>query len=203
MKRTILSLTCAAFLAMAFTPAMEDWALEIGSPAPKTDIKMKDVSGKDISLADAKRSNGLLVMFSANTCPYVIRNQSRTKEICQYALQNNIGVVLVNSNEDQRGANDSFEAMKAYASKEQYTWYYVVDKNSELADAFAADRTPECFLFDKNLKLVYKGAIDDHPGNASEVKDKFLKNAINAALQGKSVTPNSTASIGCNIKRKM
>src|SRR5580765_5198584 len=84
-----------------------DGELPIGSSLPKSDVKLKDVSGKDVSLQDAKKQNGLLVMFSCNTCPYVIRNQSRTREVCQYASTKGIGVILLNSNEGQRDGDDS------------------------------------------------------------------------------------------------
>jgi hypothetical protein len=110
--------------------------LPIGAQMPKADVKMKDISGKEITLNDAKKSNGLLVMFSCNTCPYVVKNQERTREICRYALDNNIGVVLINSNEGQRSSDDSYDAMKKYAEANGYKWYYAVDKNSEFADSF-------------------------------------------------------------------
>lgn len=70
-----------------------------------------------------------------------------------------------------------------------------------MADAFGAMRTPECFLFDKNLKLVYHGAIDDNPGNQSAVGRRHLEEAINEMLSGKTVTINTTRSVGCGIKR--
>src|SRR3982750_3546287 len=89
----------AVFSLLSFNNITE---LPIGSDMPKSDVKMKDISGKEVSLKEAKKANGLLVMFTCNTCPYVVRNQQRTKEICQYALENNIGVVLINSNEAQR-----------------------------------------------------------------------------------------------------
>jgi thioredoxin-related protein len=168
---------------------------------PKAEIKLKDVSGKEVSLKDARRTNGLLVMFSCNTCPYVIKNQQRTKEICQYALDNKIGVILVNSNEAQRQEDDSFDAMKEYAQKQEYNWYYVIDKNSEVADAFGAKRTPENFLFNKEGKLVYHGAIDDNPSDPSNVSRKHLKEAINELLNGKEITVKTSRSVGCSIKR--
>ena len=175
--------------------------LPIGANMPKTDVKMKDVSGKDISLQEAKGKNGLLVMFSCNTCPYVIANQQRTSEICRYALENNIGVVLVNANEAQRDEEDSYEAMKEYAREQKYNWYYAVDKNSVLADAFGAKRTPENFLFNKEGKLVYHGAIDDNPSNANGVKRKHLKEAITELVNGREVSVKTSRSVGCGIKR--
>lgn len=200
MKKRFFLLMLLVVSALAFRSAE---MLEIGAPLPKGDLKMKDISGKEISMNDAKGANGLLVMFSCNTCPYVKRNQERTNAICAYAQKNNIGVILINSNEALRTSGDSFDAMKDYAGKQQYKWYYVLDKNSEIADAFAADRTPECYLFGKNSQLFYKGAIDDHPGNPAEVKEQFLKLAMDAMLSGKSLSSNNTASVGCAIKRKM
>lgn len=198
-KQFVLLLLATVWLAAFRSPD----ALEVGAKMPKPDVKMKDVTGKEVSLNDVKKANGLLVMFSCNTCPYVQRNQERTREIAQYALKHNIGVILVNSNEAERAGGDSFDAMKAYAKKQNYQWYYAVDKNNELADAFAADRTPECYLFNKEATLVYKGAIDDNPGNAAGVKTKYLHNAIDAMVAGRAVEVTSTASVGCGIKRKM
>lgn len=200
MKKQFVLLLVAAIWLTAFR---SPYALDIGARLPKADIKMKDVSGKEVSLNDAKKANGLLVMFSCNTCPYVARNQARTREICRYALKNNIGVILVNSNEAARSGGDSYDAMQRYAKGQQYNWYYVVDRNNTIADAFAADRTPECYLFDKNAVLVYKGAIDDNPGNEGGVKERYLHNAISAVLGGKKVEVTSTASVGCGIKRKL
>ncbi len=200
MKKQFVLLLLATVWLTAFRTSD---ALEIGAKIPKPDVKMKDVTGKEVSLNDVKKANGLLVMFSCNTCPYVQRNQERTRNICTYALKNNIGVILVNSNEAERAGGDSYEAMKAYAKKLNYNWYYAVDKNNELADAFAADRTPECYLFNKDATLVYKGAIDDNPGNAAGVQAKYLQQAIDAMTAGRAVEVTSTASVGCGIKRKM
>ena len=175
--------------------------LPIGSSLPKADVKMKDISGKEISLNDIKKQNGILVMFTCNTCPYVIKNQSRTKEICAYAEKNNIGVILLNANEGSRDEGNSFEDMKAYDREQGYSWPYALDKNSELADAFGASRTPECYLFDKNNKLVYHGAIDDSPGDASSVKRNHLKIAIDETVAGKEVSIKESRSVGCSIKR--
>ncbi|HVK96736.1 MAG TPA: thioredoxin family protein [Flavisolibacter sp.] len=175
--------------------------LPIGSKMPNADVKMKDISGKMVSLKDAAKKNGLLVMFSCNTCPYVIKNEQRTRDISAYALKNDIGVVLVNSNEGSRSKDDSFEAMQAYAKKNGYKWYYVVDENSALADAFGAKRTPENFLFDKNGTLIYHGAIDENPADANNPGRAHLKEAINEMLANKNVAVNNTRSVGCTIKR--
>jgi len=176
--------------------------LPIGASIPKPELKLKDISGKEISLKDAKKKNGLLVMFSCNTCPWVIKNQSRTIEAANYALSKEIGVILLNSNEGQRDDADSYSEMKEYAAAQGYKWYYAVDANNVLADEFGANRTPECFLFNADGKHVYHGAIDDNPGDASSVSRKHLKMAMDEMTAGKDVSVKESRSMGCQIKRK-
>ncbi len=197
-------LTMVAVTTIAITSYAQNLTpIALGSIAPKSEAKMKDISGKDVSLKDAVGKNGLLVMFSCNTCPYVIKNQDRTKEIANYASQNGYGVIIINSNEALRGDDDSYEAMQAYAKSQGYKWHYVVDKNSDIANAFGATRTPETFLFDKQGKLIYHGAIDDNPSDAGNVKRQHLKEAINEANAGKDISVKESRSVGCTIKRVM
>lgn len=200
MKNLIIP-AVVAVTATLFSFTMID-PLPIGSAMPKADKKLKDVSGKEISLKEAKQQNGLLVMFSCNTCPFVIKNQERTKEICAYAQSKNFGVVVLNSNEAYRGSTDSYEEMKGYAGEQGYKWNYAVDTDSELANAFGASRTPEVYLFNKDLKLVYHGAIDNNPSDAGNVTRKHLQIAIDETAEGKAVTTSETKSVGCGIKRK-
>lgn len=196
MKNNILFLL-SALAFFSFTPVKE---LPIGADMPKADVKLKDISGTEVSLKDAVRKNGVLVMFSCNTCPYVHRYQRRTKEIATYALKNDIGVILLNSNEGNRDSDDSFEAMKEYAKEQGYNWYYAMDQKNALADAFGATRTPESFLFNKDNKLVYHGAIDDS-ADESAMKRSHLHIAMDEMLAGKEVSVKTTRFIGCGIKR--
>jgi hypothetical protein len=185
-----------------YFPVVRESSLPLGSLVPKADIRVKDVSGKEISLQQVRQAGGLLVMFTCNTCPYVIRNQSRTKDLCAYAGNHQIGVILLNANEGDRSGGNSFAEMQSYAKTQGYQWYYALDNNSILADAFGASRTPECYLFDKNAKLVYHGAIDDSPGDPDQVKRHHLKNAIDEMTAGKEVSVKETRSVGCSISRK-
>lgn len=195
---SILALILATFSFMAFT---FNEVLPIGSTLPKGDVKLKDIAGNEISLKDVKQKNGLLVMFSCNTCPYVVKNQQRTKAICTYAQKSDVGIIILNSNEGQRNNDDSYAAMKEYASGQQYKWKYAVDQNHVLADAFGASRTPECFLFDKDLKLVYHGAIDNSPASEENVTRKHLQIAIDEMIAGKEIATKESKSVGCGIKR--
>ena len=200
MKKILFSALPVAAIALITLRPVSD-PLPIGSSIPKAEIKMKDISGTEVSLNDAKKSNGLLVMFSCNTCPVVQGYQSRINEVCKYAKANNFGVILLNPNEAYRSKGDSYEDMKSYAGKEDFSWYYVVDKNSVMADAFGANRTPEVFLFDKNSKLAYHGAIDNNPGDAEGATRLHLKQAMKELLSDQQVTQQESKSVGCTIKR--
>lgn len=202
MKKYILSavICCVAVALISFRLSLN--VLPIGSSIPMPDVKMKNIKGDMVSMKDALKKNGVLVMFTCNTCPFVIKNQARTKEICKYALENKLGIILINSNEGQRNDEDSYEAMKKYAAEQGYNWYYVVDKDNMVADAFGANRTPECFLFNKDAKLFYHGAIDDNPTDAGNVKRHHLKEAIDELVAGKEITVKESRSVGCSIKRK-
>lgn len=197
-KKILFGLAPLAIATLSFTIGDP---LPIGSKLPMAETKMELVSGKTQSLQELATKKGLLVMFSCNTCPYVIKNQERTVEINKYAAKNGYGVVIINSNEAQRSSDDSFEAMKKYAASQKYSWAYAVDKNSAIADAFGANRTPECFLFNGDMKLVYHGAIDDNPSEPGEVKRHHLKEAIDELNAGKDITVKESRSVGCTIKR--
>lgn len=176
-------------------------SIEVGTEIPMANLKMQSVGKKEVSLNDVKTNTGLLVMFSCNTCPYVIKAQDRTKEMVAYAQEKGFGAIIVNSNEAKRGGDDSYKAMARYAKGQDYNVPYVVDANSKLADAFGATRTPEVFLFDGNGTLMYKGAMEDNPASPSESKQIFLKDAIDQLSIGIVPDPASTKSIGCGIKR--
>jgi len=200
MKKILFALLPVVFAtSLAFKSSVDP--LPIGAPLPNPDKKMKVVAGMEVSFKDAMNTEGLLVMFSCNTCPVVHAYQSRTIEICNYAKSKEIGVILLNSNEASRDDGDSFSDMKDYASKQRYDWPYVVDENSVMANAFGATRTPECFLFNTDGKLVYHGAIDDNQNGADEVTRKHLKIAMDEMLGGKDVAVKTTRSVGCTIKR--
>lgn len=181
--------------------------LPVGSEAPMLNSKMPGIDGKKVALNDLKKSNGLLVIFSCNTCPFVVGSgdkegwEGRYNEIAKDCDAKNVGMVLINSNEAKRDKGDSMEDMKKRAKEQGYSMAYVLDKNSELANAFGARTTPHVYLFDKNMKLVYRGKIDENVNSASEVKEPYLKNALQNLVDGKKIDPDQTKSLGCSIKR--
>jgi len=176
-------------------------ALTPGANIPMAGTKMKSITGKEVSINDVKKKNGVLVVFSCNTCPYVKKYQARTVEMIAEASKKDIGVIFINSNEELRNTDDSYAAMQQYAKDHGYKNIdYVIDTKSVVADAFNANRTPECFLFDAGGKLVYHGAVDDNP-DAAGVKRKHLSMAMSELIDGKEVSIKETRSVGCMIKR--
>lgn len=196
---TSLLLLSAALFSFIMLPPGEP--LAINSAIPMPDYKMKDISGHMVTLNEIKKEKGLLVIFSCNTCPYVKLSASRIKEYSDYCLAHNIGCALVNSNEAQRNEDDSFDEMVRYYNAQNLKACYTVDEKSQLADAFGARNTPQCFLFNAKGLLVYKGAIDDNVKDPAAAKEHYLKDAIDAVIKGQAPAKQETKAIGCTIKR--
>ena len=183
--------------------------LEIGATIPSSEKKMLNIDDKEYSFDDLKKENGLLIIFSCNTCPFVIGNGSKSEgwenrylELGDISKDLKVGMVLVNSNAAKRDDGDSFSDMQNHYKQKGYNSYYVIDPNSEMADAFGALTTPHVYLFDNNMKLVYRGAIDDNVKKSSDVKEFYLQDALNNMVAGKTIEPQITRQLGCSIKRK-
>lgn len=201
---TILIISVSLF----FTFDNEIETIKVGDSAPMADIKLKSTKGEKLSLLDMKNENGLLVIFSCNTCPFVIGGgkfegwEKDYNNIHALVASKNIGMVLVNSNEAKRKGGDGIKDMKARANEKNYAMQYVLDKNHKLADAFGARTTPHVFLFDADLKLIYTGAIDNAWNPAEKELKPYLKNALEETSSNEKITIPSTAPKGCSIKRK-
>lgn len=207
MKKLLIPFA-AALLLLSFTLGGDEIkTLEIGQDAPQKDLTLKGIDKQEYTLESAKLENGLLVVFSCNTCPFVVGNgdtegwEGRYNAVFEEAKKHNIGMLLVNSNEAKRKKGDSMKDMVERAKSKGLKATYVLDKNHVLADAFGAKTTPHVFLFDKDLKLAYTGAIDDNVDNSEMVEEHFVKNAMNSLANGQKIMPDKTRNIGCSIKR--
>ncbi len=208
MKTTLLLIIGISFFLMS---ASEDrMEINIGDKLPMADQKLKNIDKSKETLSSYAKDRGLLVIFSCNTCPFVIGNESFEgweqdyEKIMKHANKNDVGFVLINSNEAKRKKGDSFNDMIDRAKEYNYTMPYLYDKNHEVADAFGAKTTPHVFLFDASLSLIYKGSIDDSykPEVKKENASPFLINALLNDATGGTIKPNSTSPKGCSIKRK-
>jgi thioredoxin-related protein len=149
----------------------------------------------------------VLVIFSCNTCPFVVGSKSFPgwekdyNSIARAAEATKITTVLVNSNEAKREDGDSFEDMLKQAKENNYSMPYLYDENHQLADGFGAKTTPHIFLFDENSTLIFEGAIDNSWNPSADVKETYLLDALQAVRNGKKIKNNKTAPKGCSIKR--
>jgi len=175
-------------------------ALELGSEAPKTDVQMKNVDGSMVSINDIQGENGTLVIFTCNSCPWAQAWEERIAEIGNTFQDQGIGVIAINSNDPNAKPQDSFAEMQERADDLGLQFPYVVDATSNVAREFGATKTPEAYLFDSNGNLVYHGAIDDNANNPAQVSETYLRDALNAVVQGEQIQTNQTRSIGCEIK---
>ena len=206
-KLTCISIVLIVSSLFSFNNQKGRSSIEIGTKAPLTEYIMKDVSEKEYSLINLNQENGILIIFSCNTCPFVVGSkdnegwENRYNDLYETCKKNNIGMALVNSNEAKRKGDDSFEEMKNHSFENKYKAPYLIDKNHKLADAFGASTTPHVFLFNHSLELVYKGAIDDNVSSKKEVKSKWANNAITSLGKGEKITTPTTRNSGCSIKR--
>jgi peroxiredoxin len=191
-----LVLAAPALAADAATPG----ALALGKPAPLRDVAMKNVDGKDVTIASIAGKKGTLVVFACNHCPWVKMWQSRIAAIGNAALDRGIGVIAINSNDPAEYPEDSFDEMKTRAESVGYRFPYAMDASSDVARAFGATHTPEAYLFDAKGKLVYHGAVDDNARDEQAVANPWLRQAVDAVASGKPVKTAESKAMGCSIK---
>lgn len=197
MRHRIAALS--AVCAVAAAPALAG-ALAIGSKAPMTDVKMKGVDGKEVSIADVAGPAGTLVVFTCNHCPWAKAWESRIVELGNAYRAKGIGVIAINANDPKDNPVDGLDGMAERAKERGMQFPYVVDATSGVARAFGATRTPEAFVFDKAGRLVYHGAVDDNAEQADKVDKRYLKDALDEVVAGQEVAVKETKSIGCSIK---
>jgi peroxiredoxin len=174
--------------------------LPIGSSLTMKDHTMENVTGRNLSLSDLGKENGLVVIFTSNTCPWVHRWQDQLLSLSDYADKNEIGLVAINPNERYRNRGDGMDEMIKFADKAEFDFPYLLDENHIIADAFGASRTPELFLFNSNLELVYTGTIQQIEEQTTDY-NSHIYSAIESMLTGSNTQNTATESVGCTIKR--
>ena len=206
MKKILITLLCLPFIMFAQNSdkksSQEEFlTIEIKDEMPNMDYEMKSVNGISYSLNNLKEKNGIIILFTCNTCPFVVKLEDRYKLLEELAKKNNIGLVYINSNYKKRDGDDSYEEMKKHAKKMNYRFPYLLDEKSKLANSFGAKTTPHIFMFNSNLQLAYKGAIDDNYEDINKVKEFYLEDAIQQLVKGKRIKVSETKPVGCSIKR--
>lgn len=182
-------------MALTTTPAVER-----GTPCP--DFRLPATSGQTLSRDQVRGTNGLLVMFICNHCPYVKAIEDRLVTLAVELKEIGIGVVGISANDANDYPEDSFEEMTRRAQDKSYPFPYLYDESQEVAKSFGAVCTPDFFMYDKDLRLAYRGRLDDSWKDASAVKNRELLEAGKLLAQGRPLSGEQVPSMGCSIKWK-
>lgn len=167
------------------------------------DFSLKNVDGKNVSLSDYDDAKGAIVIFDCNTCPYSKIYNDRIIALNKKFKSQGFPVIAINPNDPQMSPGDSFDEMVAQAKKKGYEFPYLVDESQSVARAFGASNTPHVFVLKKtgnDFTLAYIGAIDNNARDASSANKKYVEEAVEALLAGKTVPTAKTKAIGCGIK---
>ncbi len=174
--------------------------LPLGTMAPEFEL-MDTVSESKMKLNDIKGIKGTVIMFICNHCPFVKHVNDQIVRMAQQYQAKGICFIAISSNDVENYPQDDPPLMKQVAEQEGYTFPYLYDATQEVAIKYDAACTPDFYLFDGDLKLVYRGQLDDsRPGNGIPVTGKDLREAMDSLLSGKEINPEQRPSIGCNIK---
>ncbi|MFN0174450.1 MAG: thioredoxin family protein [Saprospiraceae bacterium] len=189
-----------AAVTMSFSPENTGGGYKIGDTAQ--DFNLKNVNGKNVSLAGIKNAKGYIVIFTCNHCPYAKAYEQRIIELHEKYAPLGFSVVAINSNDKDVQPADSYDNMKKLAKQKKYPFPYLYDETQEVAKAFGATRTPHVYVLDENRVVRYIGAIDDNSEDPSMAKEKYVGGAVDALLAKQEVAVKETKAIGCGIKWK-
>jgi thiol-disulfide isomerase/thioredoxin len=182
--------------------ATETLQIPLGFPAPGFSLP-DTVSGKTLSLKDVRGEKATVVMFICNHCPYVKHVNHELVRLANDYIPKGVGFVAISSNDVVNYPDDAPEKMKEIALELGYPFPYLYDESQEVAKAYFAACTPDFSIFDKDLKCVYRGQLDDsRPKNDKPVTGKDIRAALDAILNNQPVSAHHIPSIGCNIKWK-
>ena len=160
-------------------------------------------TGKHISLDDVKGELATVVMFICNHCPFVKHVNAELVKLANDYNNKGIGFVAISSNDAENYPEDAPDKMKEVALQLQYPFPYLYDETQQVAKSYQAACTPDFFIYDKNMQLVYRGQLDDsRPGNEIPETGKDIRHALDCIINNQPVPELQRASIGCNIKWK-
>ncbi|KAB1067066.1 thioredoxin family protein [Tamlana haliotis] len=184
---------------MADTPSN---MLPLGTTAPYFEL-LDTISQKNLNLNDLKGDRGTVIMFICNHCPFVIHINKEIVALANAYAEKGIGFIAISSNDAVKYPQDGPEKMILHAKNENYPFPYLYDESQSVAKAYDAACTPDFYLFDGDLKLTYRGQLDDsRPGNGKPVTGHDLRQALDCLIDAKENTTTQKPSIGCSIKWK-
>jgi peroxiredoxin len=182
---------------MALTVSNE---FKMGAIAPDFNL-LNTVNDSLLSLADAQGAQGTVIMFICNHCPFVIHVNAQLIQMANEYQEKGIHFIAISSNEIVNYPQDGPQFMKEVAKKLKYPFPYLFDETQEIAKAYDAACTPDFYVFDKELKAVYHGQLDNsRPGNGKAVTGQDIRNALDHLLEAKAAVESQKPSVGCGIK---
>ena len=180
----------------------ESTMLQLGTKAPAFSLP-DTVSGNEISFQDIKGTNGTVVMFLCNHCPYVIHVNQELIRIANDYKEKCIGFVAISSNDAVKYTDDTPDKMKLIAKVLMYPFPYLYDEPQDVARAYDAACTPDLYIFDADDQLYYRGRLDEsRPGNDKPLTGKDMRLALDLLFRGEAPMTKQYPSAGCNIKWK-
>ncbi len=201
MLKYLFSLSIITVLFISADMANE--GVKPGDKAPG--FSLKNIDGSMVSLSDYNNQKGVIVVFTCNHCPYAKMYEQRIIELNNKYESKGYPVVAIQPNDPSAYPEDSFVNMKKRAEEKGYTFPYVIDESQDIVKAYGAQATPHFYLLENNdgdFMVKYTGSLDDNYKNASEVKEKYVENAIDAITSGVKINKKITKAIGCSIKFK-
>lgn len=184
---------------MAETPSN---MMALGTKAPDFSL-LNVLSNKYESLNELKSNTGTVILFICNHCPYVKHIQDQIVQVAKQYQPKGIRMIAISSNDATNYPGDSKDHLRQQAEEHHFPFPYLYDETQTVAKSYQAACTPDFYLFDKEMKCVYRGRFDGaRPGNKVEVNGEDLCAALDHLLAGKPINPEQKPSLGCNIKWK-
>ncbi len=174
------------------------FTLSIGEKAP--DFQLPATDGKTYSLDDFSHAKGLVVFFTCNHCPFVVKSDEYTRATVEKFQPEGVAFVGINSNSANTYEEDSFENMVKRMDEHNFPWVYLHDESQDVARAYGALRTPHFFLFNEDRELIYTGRALNNPGEPTESTANDLENALSEFVSGEPISKPLTNPLGCNVK---
>ncbi len=174
----------------------------VGKAAPSFSLP-DTVSGNTYTLHQLKGGKATVIMFICNHCPYVVHVNSELVKLANDYLPKQVEFIAISSNDVASHPADAPDKMKQAALQLKYPFPYLFDETQKVAKDYDAACTPDFYIFDGDLKLVYRGQLDDsRPSNGIPLSGRDIRAALDHLLSGKEISPEQRPSIGCNIKWK-
>jgi peroxiredoxin len=200
-KHYALPLFLAAVLVVAFAAIAGSGRNASDLPAPPAigtvldDFKLPDADGADHSLKSLMGKNGAVVIFIATKCPVSNAYNDRMEKLAQDYKAKGINVIGINSNNTEPSAE-----VKSHAAEKHLTFAILKDDGNKIADRLGATRTPEAYVLDAGMKLVYHGRIDNSQ-KVEAITSNDVRETLDEMLAGKPISKTGGAAFGCTIKR--